>query len=41
MVVLPGTTLSLEYYHDPDYDADEDCTGNTADVVTTQLAYEF
>jgi hypothetical protein len=41
MVVLPGTTLSLEYFHDRDYDGDEDGSGNSADVVTTQLAYEF
>jgi hypothetical protein len=41
MVVLPGTTLSLEYIHDQDYDSDEDGSGNSADVITTQLAYEF
>jgi hypothetical protein len=41
MVVLPGTTISIEYFHDRDYDLDEGGTGESADIVTTQLAYEF
>ena len=41
MVVLPGTTMSIEYYHDEDYDTNEGGTGESADVVTGQLAYEF
>ncbi len=41
MVVLPGTTVSIEYYHDEDYEVEEGGSGGSADVVTTQLAYEF
>jgi len=41
MTVLPGTIISVEYFHDEDYDIDEGGTGESADVVTTQLAYEF
>jgi hypothetical protein len=41
MVVLPGTTVSIEYFHDDDYDLDEGGTGESADIITTQLAYEF
>jgi hypothetical protein len=41
MEVLPGTTLTLEYYYDNDYDIEDGGTGDNANVFTAQLAYEF
>ena len=41
MVLLPGTNLTIEYYHDQDYDTDDGGTDGSADVFTTQLGYGF
>lgn len=41
MVLFEGTSLTLEYFHDSDYDEDEGGSGEDADVFTAQLAYEF
>jgi len=41
VTVFPATTLSIEYAHDEDYDENEGGTGESADRVTGQLAYEF
>lgn len=41
MVLLEGTAVTLEYYHDKDYDTDTGGSDESADVVTAQLAYEF
>ena len=41
MMFLPDTTLTLEYFHDDDYGVEDGGTGETADVLTTQLRYEF
>lgn len=41
MEIIPQTVLTLEYYHDKDYDLAEGGTDENADVFTAQLAYEF
>ena len=41
VTIFPATTFSIEYAHDEDYDEDEGGTGESADTVTGQLAYEF
>jgi hypothetical protein len=41
MTIFPATTFSIEYAHDEDYDENEGGTGESADTVTGQLAYEF
>jgi len=38
---VEGLGLKVEYAHDTDYDVDEGGSGEEADVVTLQLAYEF
>lgn len=41
MNILPGTTLSLEFYHDEDYATADGGTGEDGQTFTTRLAYEF
>ena len=36
-----GLSLAIQYAHDEDYDVVDGGTGNSADGVTAQLAYEF
>ncbi len=40
-VILNGTTVSFEYFHDEDYSLADGGTGENAGTFTTQLAYEF
>ncbi len=40
-VILNGTTVSFEYFHDEDYGLTDGGTDESADTFTTQLAYEF
>jgi len=39
--VFPATRFAIEYAHDEDYDTDQNGTGESADAITGQLAYEF
>lgn len=41
MEILQDTVLTLEYFHDNDYDMEDGGTGENAKVFTAQLAYEF
>ncbi len=41
MAIFSGTTLTLEYYFDEDYAADDGGTGEDGYGFTTRLAYEF
>lgn len=39
--ILKGVTLTLEYFHDDDYNEEDGGTGKSAETFTVQLAYEF
>lgn len=39
--VLTGTTITMEYYYDQDYDLNDGGTDNNGHGFTTRLAYEF
>ncbi len=39
--LFESTTLAIEYTHDEDYDAVDGGTGDSADIITVQLAAEF
>ena len=39
--ILEEVGLTFEYAHDEDYDVSEGGTGEGADAITVQLAYEF
>jgi hypothetical protein len=41
VAVADGLFWTLEYVHDKDYSASEGGTGDDADMITTQLAFEF
>ncbi len=41
MVLLPGTAITFEYYHDEDYGTYDGGTDENANAFTAQLAYEF
>ena len=39
--IFPATTLSCEYFYDNDYSVNDGGTDESANTLTTQLAYEF
>lgn len=41
MEIFPYTALTLEYFHDEDYDTSDGGTGEYANTLTMQLALEF
>ncbi|MEA1968671.1 MAG: LbtU family siderophore porin [Thermodesulfobacteriota bacterium] len=41
VAIMDGMSLSLEYAYDDDYDENEGGTGEDADSITAQIAYEF